>query len=77
MEVNVKEARNKISALLDITQKGGEVLISRRGKKVARLVPAADVEKRLPDLSAFRASISVKGAPLSRTVIDGRNAERY
>ncbi|MBC8417856.1 MAG: type II toxin-antitoxin system prevent-host-death family antitoxin [Desulfobacterales bacterium] len=77
MEINVKEARNKISALLDITEKGGEVLISRRGKKVARLVPMADAEKRLPDLSAFRASISVKGGPLSRTVIDGRNAERY
>ncbi len=77
MEINVKEARNKISALLDITQKGGEVLISRRGKKVARLVPAADAEKRLPDLSVFRASIAVKGGPLSRTVIDGRNAERY
>lgn len=77
MEVNVKEARNKISALLDLTQKGEEILISRRGKKVARLVPVAEAEKRLPDLSAFRASIAVKGDPLSRVVIDGRNAERY
>jgi len=77
MEINVKEARNKISALLDLTQKGEEVLISRRGKKVARLVPVADAEKRLPDLSAFRASIAIKGAPLSRAVLDGRNAGRY
>lgn len=76
-EVNVKEARNKISALLDKAQKGEEVLILRRGKKVARLVPVDDGEKRLPDLSAFRASISMEGGPLSRTVIDGRDEERY
>lgn len=77
MEVNVKEAREKISALLDRTQKGEEISILRRGKKVARLLPAVDVEKQLPDLDSFRASITVKGAPLSRAVIDGRKEERY
>ena len=77
MEVNVKEARNKISSLLDRTQKGEEILISRRGKKIARLVPVDTSEKRLPDLSAFRSSIAVQGASLSQTVIDSRNSERY
>ena len=77
MEVNVKEARNKISALLDLTQKGEEILILRRGKKVARLVPVANSEKRLPDLSNFRASIALHGDSLSQTIINGRNEERY
>ena len=77
MEVNVKEARDKISKLLDRTLKGEEILILRRGKKVARLVPATNAEKRLPDLSNFRASIKIKGDSLSRTVIDDRNTERY
>ena len=77
MEVNVKEARDKISKLLDRTLKGEEILILRRGKKVARLVPATNEEKRLPDLSNFRASIKIKGDSLSRTVIDDRNTERY
>ncbi len=77
MEVSVKEARSKISALLDRTQKGEEIMILRRGKKVARLVPVAGSEKRLPDLTAFRDTISVKGDWLSQTVIDGRNRERY
>ena len=76
-EVTVKEARKKISALLDKTEKGEDVLILRRGKKVARLVPVGDGEKRLPDLSVFRESITIKGDALSQTVIDGRNAERY
>lgn len=77
MEVSVKEARKKISALLDVTQKGGEVLILRRGKRVARLVPVDRSLKRLPDLSTFRASISLQGEPLSREVIQSRKAERY
>lgn len=77
MEINVKEARNRISSLLDRTQKGEEVLILRRGKKVARLVPVSGAKKRLPDLSNFRSSIKVKGNSLSRQVVAGRDAERY
>ena len=77
MEVNVKEARDNIGKLLDRAQQGEEIVISRRGKKVARLVPVDVSKKRLPDLGAFRASIAVRGAALSQTVIDSRNMERY
>jgi prevent-host-death family protein len=77
MEVNVKEARNSIGKLLDRTQRGEEIMISRRGKKVARLVPVGVSAKRLPDLRDFRASITIRGAALSQTVIDLRNMERY
>jgi hypothetical protein len=52
-------------------------LILRRGKKEARLVPVSGYEKRLPDLSDFRESIARKGGPLSSTVIEGRDKERY
>ena len=77
MEVTVKEARDSIGKLLDRTQKGEEIVISRRGRKVARLAPVDVPEKRLPDLGDFRASIAVRGAALSQTVIDARNTERY
>jgi prevent-host-death family protein len=77
MEVNVKEARNSIGKLLDRTQRGEEIMISRRGKKVARLVPVGVSAKRLPDLRDFRASITIRGVALSQTVIDVRNLERY
>ena len=78
MEVNVKEARSRISSLLDKTQKGEEIMIVRRGKRVARLVPIESVApRRLPDLSAFRDSMKIKGAPLSQTIIKGRDEERY
>lgn len=77
MEVNVKEARTKISSLLDRTQKGEEVVILRRGKRIARLVPIDNTDRPLPDLRSFRKSISLKGEGLGRTVIQGRNEERY
>jgi prevent-host-death family protein len=77
MEINVKEARTKISSLLDRTQKGEEVVIVRRGKRVARLVPIDNINRRLPDLRTFRNSLSVKGGALSKAVIQGRSEDRY
>lgn len=77
MEVNVKEARSKISALLDKVQQGEEVIILRRGKRIARLVPITSSAKKLPDLTAFRSSMSVKGKSLSQTVVQEREEERY
>jgi len=77
MEINVKEARMKMSALLDKTEKGEEVVILRRGKRIARLTAIGDANKRLPDLSRFRDSIAVKGEGLSSTVIQAREEERY
>ena len=35
LEVNVIEARNKLSSLLDRGERGEEIIIKRRGKKVA------------------------------------------
>ena len=77
MEINVKEARSKMSLLLDKAQKGEDVVIMRRGQRIARLVPVGTVDKRLPDLSAFRSSISIHGGPMSRAVIQERSEERY
>jgi prevent-host-death family protein len=39
-EVGAFEAKNKLDALLDWVANGEEVLITRHGKAVARLVPA-------------------------------------
>lgn len=38
--VGAFEAKNKLAALLDRVEQGEEVLITRHGKAVARLVPA-------------------------------------
>jgi len=77
MEINAKEARGKLSSLLKRVEKGDEIVVLRRGKQVARLVPFRSKEKHLPQLREFRASIKVKGAPLGVTVLHGRKEERY
>jgi prevent-host-death family protein len=38
-EVKVGEAKTRLSALLDRVEKGEEIVIARRGKRIARLVP--------------------------------------
>jgi prevent-host-death family protein len=78
MEISVKEARAKFSSLLNRVKDGEEVIIRRRGKEIARLVPPAGSEGRhLPSLTIFRRSLRVKGEPLSTTVRRGRKEERY
>ena len=76
IEVNVKEARSNLSALLDKVERGEEIIIKRRGKKVARMV-SPDRSATLPSLRSFRSSIKIAGDPLSKTVVDLRNEERY
>ena len=60
-KVNVREAREQLPDLLDRVEHGEEVVVVRRGKPVARLVPVEHTAKRLPSLSGFRQSIGSKG----------------
>jgi prevent-host-death family protein len=76
MEINVKDARSRLSELIDRVEDGNEIIINRRGKKVARLVPFK-IEKKLPSLKGFRASIKLKGKTLSDVISNSRKEERY
>jgi prevent-host-death family protein len=49
-EIGAFEAKNKLSALLDQVERGEEIVITRHGKEVARLVPP----KGVPDREAAR-----------------------
>jgi len=75
--VNLKEARRRLSDLVKAAERGQSVTITRRGRKVARLVPARTAAARgLPDLSEFRASIKVKGKSLTDELLAMRREER-
>jgi len=41
-EVNVTELRNNLPAYLSMVKAGEELLLTSRGKKIARLTPVAD-----------------------------------
>jgi prevent-host-death family protein len=77
LEINAKEARAKLSSLLKRVERGGEIVLLRRGKKVARLVPAEETRVKLPSLKEFRASIRLRGRPLSTDIIRAREKERF
>jgi prevent-host-death family protein len=77
LEINVKELRTKLRLIIQQVEAGEEIKITRRGKEVARLVPPPRAPKQFPDLTEFRASIHLKGEPLSETVIRERREARY
>jgi prevent-host-death family protein len=69
----VREARQNLSGLLDEVKKGREVLITERGKPVAKLVPPDPPRhRRFTSLAPFRKRMPVLDPPLSQTVIDER-----
>jgi prevent-host-death family protein len=53
-EVGAFEAKNKLSELLDLAERGEEVIITRHGKEVARLVPARGLPNRDEAQSAMQ-----------------------
>lgn len=75
--VSVREARQRLPALLNQAHAGEEIAVLRRGVEVARLVPPPRRASRLPDLAEFRASVRVRGQPLSAEVVAGRKGARY
>jgi prevent-host-death family protein len=80
--VNIREARQQLSNLVDAAEHGESVLIMRHGKQVARLEPAGPTPGGpLPDLSDFRDSIrrvsGDKGESLSKAVTEARRRARY
>lgn len=49
-EVGTLEAKNRLSSLLDEVLKGGDVVITRHGKPVARLVPITERSSRAEEM---------------------------
>lgn len=76
-KITVEEAAHNLKALLERVAKGEEVILVEQGKAVARLVPVPAYEQWLAKRKAFRDSLQVKGEPLSATVIQSRQEERY
>ena len=76
--VGIKEARRRFSLIIQWVERGETVVLTRRGKSVARIVPMeGQGAGRLPDLTDFRASIKPKGRTLSGTIVALRKGCRY
>ena len=68
----IREARQDLTSLLDDVRKGREVVITERGRPVARLVPAKP-RQAFPDLSSVRRKWPPADPPLSQAVIEDRD----
>jgi len=69
----IREVRQTLTALLAEVRKGREVVITDRGRPVARLVPP-EAQSAQPYAShrRFRMSVRLKGRPLSETIAADR-----
>ncbi len=76
-KVSVREARQRLRRLLDRVQAGDEVVVLRRGVAVGKLIPPERKRIPFPDLSGLRASVKLRGRPLSQDVIEARRSSRH
>ena len=60
-QIGAFEAKNTLGTLLDRVQRGEEIVITRHGKPVARLVPTSDrIDQRQAQVAAVRIRERVK-----------------
>ena len=77
-EIGAFEAKNKLGTLLDWVEAGEAVLITRRGKAVARLVPAepgfdrAKARRAAAGLLEARRGVTLGGLKIKDLVREGR-----
>lgn len=77
-EIGAFEAKNKLGTLLDWVERGEEVLITRRGKAVARLVPAepgfdrAKARRAADGIIEARRGVTLGGLRIKELVDEGR-----
>lgn len=77
-KAGIREARQNLSALIEEVKKGREIVITDRGKPVARLAP---LEKRsrlpFPDLTEFRNRMPKVEPPVSLAILEEREESPY
>jgi prevent-host-death family protein len=77
-EIGAFEAKNRLGALLDRVEHGEEITITRRGRAVARLVPAeAGIDRASARAAAARIiargkGVTLGGLSLKELIAEGR-----
>lgn len=72
-EIGVKQARQQLRDLLQRVEAGEEIMITRQGKAVAKLVSAPRAARQLPSLEDFRHRIGRRGTPAAELLREQRN----
>jgi len=77
-KVGIYDAKARLSQLIDEVTAGGEVVITRRGKPVARLVAPETPRKRSPARAAKRIRalcerLNIRGVNIREAIEEGRD----
>jgi prevent-host-death family protein len=76
--ISVAEAKSHLSELLDRVEAGEELVITRRGKAIARLVAEGTRKRKpLPSLAEFRAQMPMATMPAGELLRRLRDEARY
>lgn len=76
--VSIRDARAHLADIIAQVGHGEEVSITRRGREVARIVPAGQAVRLLPSRAEARADMVKRGAKKTRsTVTVIRSEERW
>jgi len=68
VQVTAAEAKARLSSLLDAVENGQSVVITRRGKAIAELVPRRLERDLLPQLRALRNSLPEQSSTAVETI---------
>lgn len=73
-ELTIREARAHIGRLEELVEEAGEIIISRRGRPIARVLPVSGSRQR-PDHAELRQRMGMLGTP-SAALIRAERDER-
>lgn len=70
--ITIREAREGLSHPEQLFAEDDEVVVTRHGEPVARILPIAPAKPKFRSLAAFRASQKLLDPPISQTIIEDR-----
>ncbi len=70
--ISIREAREGLSHPEQLFATDDEVIVTKRGEPVARILPIRPTKPKIRSLAAFRASQVPLDPPLSRTIAEDR-----
>jgi prevent-host-death family protein len=76
LNVNLADAKSRLSELVDRVEKGEEIIITRHGRPVARLSALERPKKPIPSMAEFRARMPKLKESLSESLRKVRDEQR-
>ena len=77
-QIGLFEAKNRLSSLVNRAEKGEEIIITRHGRPVAKLVPSAPVfdrkkaRKAVEEMRRLRRGVTLGGLKIKDLINEGR-----